>query len=81
MRQLRVSLFQRGIIETRSRSGVSTMLPFQARNVIGNFVINGTDPLRINAERGINQEGTKERTKETTEQTTNPGSLASVESP
>jgi hypothetical protein len=38
------------------------MLPFQARYVIGNFVIDGTDPLRINAERGIYQEGTEETT-------------------
>jgi hypothetical protein len=62
MRQLRVGLFQSGVIKTRSGSGVSTMLPFQARYVVGNFVIDGTDPLRINAERGIDQEGTEETT-------------------
>ncbi len=71
MLQLRVGLFQSGIIKTRSRNGVS-MLLFKAGYVAGNFVVDGIDPLRINAERGINQEGAKEMT----EQTTNPGSLA-----
>ena len=74
MRQLREGLFQSGVIKTRSRSSVSTMLPFQARYIISNLVVVSADPLRINAERGINQK----RAKETTEQTTTPGSLACV---
>ena len=51
------------------------MLPFQARYIFGNLVVVGADPLRINAERGFNQEGKKE----TTKQMTDSGSLACVE--
>ena len=61
MHQLRVNLFQGGVIKTRSRIGVSTMLLFQTRYIVSNLVIVGADPLRINAKRGINQEGEKER--------------------
>ncbi len=53
------------------------MLPFQTRYIVSNLVIVGADPLRINAEGGINQEGVKE----TTEQMTNFGSLACVKRP
>ena len=77
MHQLRVNLFQRGVIKTRSRIDVSTMLPFQTRYIVSDFVIVSADPLRINTEGRINQE----RTKETTEQTTNFGSLACVKRP
>ena len=50
MFQLRVSLFQVGVIEMRGRNCVS-MLLFRARYVVGNLVVNGTNPLQINAKR------------------------------
>ncbi len=66
MCQLWVSLFQVGVIEMRGRNGVS-MLFFRARYVVGNLVVNGTNPLRINANLRFDQLGAKE----TTEQTAN----------
>ena len=77
MHQLGVNLFQRGVIKTRSRIGVSTMLLFQTRYVVSDLVIVGADPLRINTEGGIYQKGVKK----VTEQTTNFGSLACVKRP
>jgi hypothetical protein len=77
MHQLRVNLFQGGVIKTRSRISVSTMLLFQTRYVVSDLVIVGADPLRINSEWRINQE----RAKETTEQTTNFRSLAGMKRP
>ncbi len=77
MHQLRVNLFQSGIIKTRSRGGVNTVLPFQMRYIVSNLVIVGADLLRNNAQWGINQEGAKE----TTEQMTDFGSLACVKRP
>ncbi len=46
--QLWVGLFQFSIIKMRGRSGVS-MLLFEARYVISNLVINGTNPLQVTA--------------------------------
>ena len=46
--QLWVGLFQFSIIKMRGRSGVSTLL-FEARYVISNLVIDGTNPLQVNA--------------------------------
>ena len=77
MHQLRVNLFQSGIINTRGRICVSTVLLFQMRYIVSNLVIVGADPLRINTEGRINQE----RAKETTEQTTNFRSLAGMKRP
>ena len=77
MHQLRVNLFQGGVIKTRSRISVSTMLLFQTRYVVSDLVIVGADPLRINSEWRINQE----RAKETTEQMTNFRSLAGMKRP
>jgi hypothetical protein len=73
MHQLWVNLFQRSIIKTRSRIGVSTVL----RYIVSNLVIVSADPSRINAKGGINQEGAKERT----EQMTDFRSLACVKHP
>ncbi len=64
MCQLRVSLFQVGVIKMRGRNGVS-MLLFRARYVVGNLVVNDTNPLRINANQRIDQQGAKETTKQT----------------
>ncbi len=50
------------------------MLLLKVGYVVSNSVVDSTDPLGINVEGGVNQEGAKE----TTEQMTNPGSLACV---
>ncbi len=54
---LRVRLFENGVIKGRRWIIVRVLL--KTRNVFCNLVINHTDPLWVDAKRGVNQQWTK----------------------
>ena len=64
MFQLRVGLFQGCVIEMGGRIGVSIFL-FKSRYIVGDIIVDCTDPLQINAEGRIYQQGTKEAAEQT----------------
>ncbi len=51
---LRVGLFESSVIEIWGR--ISVRLLFQARNIIGNLVIGGANPLGVDSEGRIDQQ-------------------------
>ncbi len=75
MSQLRVHLFENGVI--KGRRWIIVRVLFKTRNVVCNLVIDCTDPLWVDVKRQVNQQWTKE----TSEHLPNFWSLAHVECP
>ncbi len=63
MFQLRVCLSQGCVIEMGGRIRVSIFL-FKSRYIVGDIIVDCTDPLQINAEGRIYQQGAKEAAKQ-----------------